>query len=91
MVCPTKQQTRIAEWMKRHLPTDNSVQLNDVTSMYTVLHLVGPKSKDLLSQLTDTDIKLSPLTYKVSRSLDISFVSGVWSLFNLVDHCYLDI
>lgn len=65
MICPTKQQTRIAEWMSKHLPSDNSVQFNDVTSMYTVLLIIGPKSHELLSQLTDEDMRLPPLTYKV--------------------------
>jgi pyruvate dehydrogenase phosphatase regulatory subunit len=67
MVSPTLLQTRIAEWMKRHLPSDNSVQLNEVTSMYTVLLVVGPKSRELLSQLTDTDLRLHPFTYKVDK------------------------
>jgi len=66
MVCPTKQQTRIADWMKRHLPTDYSVQLTDVTSMFTVLLVIGPKSKELLSQLTDSDLTLGPSVFKVS-------------------------
>merc|ERR1719369_2120558 len=34
MVSPTQQQTRILEWMENHLPEDNSVGLQDVTSMY---------------------------------------------------------
>lgn len=65
MVSPTMQQTRVAEWMARHLPSDNSVQISDVTSMYTVLHVIGPKTKDLLSELTDEDLRLHPFTYKV--------------------------
>ncbi len=67
MVAPTKQQTRIAEWMNRHTPSDNSVQISDVTSMYTVLLIIGPKSRELLSQLTEgqADVKMHPFTYKV--------------------------
>lgn len=65
MVSPTSQQTRIYQWMSRHLPADHSVGLNDVTSKYTVINLVGPKATGLLSELSNSDINLSPFTYKV--------------------------
>jgi len=68
MVSPSKQQTRVAEWMERHLPEMNGfVTMNDVTSMYTVLLIIGPKSRELLSQLTedDVDLKMMPFTFQV--------------------------
>lgn len=48
MVSPTQQRTRIQEWMENHLPADNSIDFQDVTSLYTVISVVGPKSKDLM-------------------------------------------
>jgi pyruvate dehydrogenase phosphatase regulatory subunit len=67
MVAPTKQQTRIGEWMERLLPENGYVQINDVTSMYTVLLVIGPKSREVISQLIEdeTDLKMLPFTYKV--------------------------
>jgi pyruvate dehydrogenase phosphatase regulatory subunit len=56
MVGPTAQQTRSFAWLKDHLPKDGSVQLSDVTSMYTALDLIGPKAQELLSELTDTPL-----------------------------------
>jgi len=56
LVGPTAQQTRSFDWIRDHLPTDGSVQLNDVTSMYTALDVIGPKAKELLSELTDTPL-----------------------------------
>jgi len=64
MMSPTAQQTRISEWMKRHLPKDGSVSLRDVTSMYTVLNVVGPKSKELMSELTRTEMDIPGFTCK---------------------------
>lgn len=64
MMSPTAQQTRISEWMKRHLPKDGSVSLSDVTSMYTVLNVVGPKSKELMSELTRTEMDIPGFTCK---------------------------
>ena len=74
MVCPTQQQTRIMEWMEQHLEGFKSVSLQDITSMYTVLTLVGPKAKDLMVEMCETDINLQPFT---CRFFNMSYASGV--------------
>lgn len=74
MVSPTSQQTRIYDWISRNLPKNSSIMLKDVTSMYTVINVVGPKSHNLLSKLSGSTIKIPPLTYKY---LDIGYVSDV--------------
>ena len=56
MVGPTAQQTRCFAWLRDHLPEDGTVQLSDVTSMYTALNVIGPKAGELLSELTDTPL-----------------------------------
>jgi len=65
MVSPTSQQTRVYEWMRSHLPSDSSVTLKDLTSMYTVINVVGEKASQLLSELSNTEFNLLPFTYKV--------------------------
>ncbi|KAI5738178.1 hypothetical protein M8J77_003944 [Diaphorina citri] len=74
MVSPTSQQTRVFEWMKNHLPTKHYITLSDVTSKYTVINVVGPKAKQLLSELCDEDINLHPFSYKRT---DIGYASDV--------------
>ncbi|KAF4527520.1 hypothetical protein B566_EDAN015620 [Ephemera danica] len=74
MVSPTNQQTRIFEWMRRHLPSNQSVSLNDVTSMYTVLNILGPKSQALMSELSNSDMHLHPFTYK---KVNVGYASDV--------------
>ena len=74
MVSPTQQQTRILEWMENHLPEDNSVGLHDVTSMYTVLSLAGPKSKDLMEEMSGESMSTHPFTYK---EVNVGYASGV--------------
>lgn len=64
MVSPTSQQTRVYEWMSRNLPLSRHVILNDVTSMYTVINVVGPKSKELLTELSNSSMELAPFSYK---------------------------
>ncbi|KAG7209750.1 hypothetical protein KM043_011374 [Ampulex compressa] len=74
MVSPTLQQTRIYQWMSRHLPLDHSVGLNDVTSKYTVINMVGPKATELLSELSNSDIHLPAFTYK---TVNVAYASDV--------------
>lgn len=74
MVSPTIQHTRIKDWVWRHLPLDGSVRVSDVTSMYTVVNLVGPKSKELMAEVANTDLTLHPFTYK---EVNVGYASGI--------------
>ncbi|KAL3289639.1 hypothetical protein HHI36_023048 [Cryptolaemus montrouzieri] len=74
MVSPTSQQTRIYEWMNRNLPTKSSIVLNDVTSMYTVINVVGPKAPDLLKELSNSDLNLPSFCYK---KVNLGYASDV--------------
>ena len=73
MVSPAAQQTRINEWMKKNLP-ENSVTVQDVTSMFTVLSINGPKSKYLMQEITNTSMDMQPFTFKY---MNIGYASGV--------------
>ena len=78
MVCPTQQQTRIMEWMENHLVDFKSVSLQDITSMYTILTLVGPKAKDLMTEMCETEIEsFQPFTF---RFFNMSYASGVMAV-----------
>lgn len=74
MVSPTSQQTRIYEWMKRNRPADAQIVLNDITSMYTVINVVGPKASELLGELSNNDMQLAPFSYK---KVNVGYASDV--------------
>nr|CAD7429970.1 unnamed protein product [Timema monikensis] len=74
MVSPTSQQTRIFEWMHQNLPSDSTVDITDMTSMYTVINVVGPKSRELMAELSNSDINLHPFTYK---KVNVGYASDV--------------
>ncbi|HEY5656805.1 MAG TPA: FAD-dependent oxidoreductase [Myxococcota bacterium] len=42
-------------WIERQLPDDGSVRLDNTTNAMAVLTLAGPKARDVLQALTDTD------------------------------------
>ena len=56
-------------WIASHLPDDGSVESVDVTSAYAVLHVCGPRSRDLLQSIADSD--LSPGAFPFARCRDI--------------------
>lgn len=60
MIAPTIQQTRCKAWIQRHLG-NYQVNISDITSYYTAICVMGPFSRLLLSELTDTD--LSPKNF----------------------------
>ena len=44
------------DWLKRSLPTDGSVRFENLTAAMGVLVVAGPKSRQLLSRVCDTDL-----------------------------------
>lgn len=52
------------EFLQKALPSDGSLELNDTTCDWSTLLVAGPKSRDLLSGLTDADLKLGWLTHQ---------------------------
>lgn len=74
MVSPTSQQTCVYEWMCRNKSVDSNVDINDLTSMYTVINVIGPKSAELLSELSNSSMILPPFTYK---KVNVGYASDV--------------
>ncbi|KAJ0184007.1 hypothetical protein K1T71_000430 [Dendrolimus kikuchii] len=77
MIAPTIQQTRCKTWLKRHLPSNGSVTLSDVTSMYTAICVMGPFTRSLLSELTDTDLSPSNFPFFTFKEIDVGLANGI--------------
>jgi glycine cleavage system T protein len=48
--------TRDASWIRRHLPSDGSIEVRNVTGSRACLCLWGPRSRDILQPLADADL-----------------------------------
>lgn len=59
--------------IERHCPTDGSVRLIDHTSAKAVINLCGPRSRDVLAQLTDVPLTNSHFPYMSAQELDLGF------------------
>ncbi len=57
------------EWMARHLPGDQSVELGNATNRNAVLTLAGPRSRDLLQAITNADC--SPTAFPFFRCREL--------------------
>lgn len=84
MIAPTIQQTRCKAWIRRHLPPagNHSIHLNDVTSSYTAICILGPFSRKLLSELTDTDLSPKNFPFFTYKELEVGLANGIRT-FNL--------
>jgi glycine cleavage system aminomethyltransferase T/glycine/D-amino acid oxidase-like deaminating enzyme len=66
-------QIRDVAWFRRHLPDGMNVTITDVTSAYAMFGLMGPKSRDLLQALTDTDLSSDSFSFATWQKLDIGY------------------
>lgn len=75
MIAPTIQQTRCKVWLQKHLPS--TVVLSDVTSMFTALCIMGPFTRTMLSELTDTDLSPSNFPFFTHKKIDIGLANNI--------------
>jgi glycine cleavage system aminomethyltransferase T/glycine/D-amino acid oxidase-like deaminating enzyme len=60
-------------WIRTHLmPDDPPVAIRDVTEDLAVIGLCGPRSREVLSAVTDSDVSDAALTYMTARAIDIN-------------------
>lgn len=79
MISPTIQQTRCKTWIRRHLPPigNHSIHLNDVTSSYTAICILGPFARKLLQELTETDISPKEFPFFTYKELNVGLANGI--------------
>jgi len=66
-------QNRDMDWLRRHKRDDEFVVINDVTSAYAVVTLMGPRARDTLHKLTDADISNEGFPFATSREIDVHY------------------
>ncbi len=66
-------QTRDLAWLRRNIPDGAHAMAFDVTSAYAVLGVMGPKSRELLSRLTDADLSNAAFPFATSQIIDLGY------------------
>ena len=64
---------RDMNWMHMHIEPDQHVSLTDVTAAYSVLNVQGPKSRELLQSVTDTDLSNEAFPFLTAQEIDIGY------------------
>jgi sarcosine dehydrogenase len=64
---------RASWWLKNHLPADGSVSVQEVTSAYAVINVIGPKSRELLQKLTNADLGNEGFAFGTCKDFTIGF------------------
>jgi 4-methylaminobutanoate oxidase (formaldehyde-forming) len=66
-------QTHAEAWMKRHTPPQAHMFVTDVTSGYAIINIQRPKSRQLLSGLTNVDMSNAAFPYLTKQEIDIGY------------------
>jgi 4-methylaminobutanoate oxidase (formaldehyde-forming) len=69
-------QARDFSWIRRHLDDDAMVTMEDVTSAYGVLSVMGPNSRRLLSRLSDGDFSNHAFPFGTCQEIEIGYAKA---------------
>ena len=73
VVTAAASQLRDFSWLQRHKPDGAHVVLTDVTSGYSVLSVMGPNSRKLLSKVTNADLSNQAFPFLSSREIELGY------------------
>ena len=57
------------DWIRRHLPEDGSVHLIEVTSGVAVINIVGPKAREVLAAVSESDVSDAAIPFSTAREI----------------------
>ena len=71
-------------WLHQHLPADGTVRIDNLTARFGSLIVVGPKSRELLAQLTTADLSNAAFPWLSMRSIEIGYTKAIALRVNYV-------
>jgi 4-methylaminobutanoate oxidase (formaldehyde-forming) len=71
IVIGSAQATRDMDWLARHIAPTDHAQLSDVSALYVVLGLMGPKARELLACVSPDDLSPEALKFSHTREIDL--------------------
>jgi 4-methylaminobutanoate oxidase (formaldehyde-forming) len=63
--------THDLSWLRRHMPHDGSVYINDITSSRCCIGVWGPRARDLVQRMSDNDFSNQAFPYLTAQSVTI--------------------
>nr|XP_003229415.1 PREDICTED: pyruvate dehydrogenase phosphatase regulatory subunit, mitochondrial [Anolis carolinensis] len=77
MISPTDQQVHCWAWLKKHMPEDSNLVLEDVTWKYTALNLIGPRAVDVLSELSYAPMTPDHFPSLFCKEMSVGYANGI--------------
>ncbi len=69
-----------ADYLHKHLPTDGSVQLRNITGARGCFVLAGPRSRDVLARVVDVPLDNAAFPWLSSQVLEVGLAVDVYAL-----------
>ncbi|MBV9622282.1 MAG: GcvT family protein [Gammaproteobacteria bacterium] len=66
-----------ATWLRRHTAEAAHAFVTDVTSAYAQINVQGPRSRELLQQVTSVDLSDAAFPFRSAREIDIGFARAL--------------
>ena len=73
IITGSAQTVRDADWITRHIAPEQQVTLTDVSALYSVLSVMGPKARELLARISPDDLGPDGLKFSWTREIDLGF------------------
>ncbi|MEN9017581.1 MAG: FAD-dependent oxidoreductase [Hellea sp.] len=61
------------DWVKKHMPTDGSVQFTDLTNSMGVLVIAGPKSRNILQPITGSNLSNEDFPWLTGQETHVGY------------------
>jgi dimethylglycine dehydrogenase len=69
-----------ADFLQRHLPTDGSVTVRNITGSRGVFVLAGPRARDVMAKLTDVPLDNSSFPWLTGQVIEAGLATDVYAL-----------
>jgi 4-methylaminobutanoate oxidase (formaldehyde-forming) len=77
VICADLIHTRVESILNRDISPEDHAFVTDVTSGYAMINVQGPKSRQLLSQLTSVDMTNEAFPYMCVREIDVGYARAL--------------
>lgn len=75
LITGTTQPRRDVDWIRRNLESAERVEVLDVTGAWGVLGVMGPRSRELLSRLTEADLTSKAFPFGTAQSISLGMAT----------------
>jgi glycine cleavage system aminomethyltransferase T/glycine/D-amino acid oxidase-like deaminating enzyme len=73
VICSDAAHRHVETWLKRRIPLESYCFMTDITSAYAMIDVQGPKSRQLLSRLTNADLSNEAFPYMTMQEIDLGY------------------